>query len=60
MNLELHDREIKIRLTDRDADLLQAIANREHVPVAVLARMLLMRQLNKLPTRETIPVLLKN
>ncbi len=44
---DLHDREIKVRLTDRDAAFLQQLAVRNGVPVAVLARMLIIRGLNQ-------------
>ena len=47
MNKELHDIEIKVRLNESDADLLSAIARREGFPKAVLARMLIKRQLTK-------------
>ena len=48
MNSELHDVEIKVRLTNADADLLAAIARREGVAKAALARMLIKRQLRRL------------
>ena len=35
---DVHDREIKIRLTDTDADLLMATARKLGIPPAVLAR----------------------
>ena len=44
---DLHDREIKVRLTDRDAAFLQQLAERNGVPLAVLARMLILRSLQQ-------------
>lgn len=44
---DLHDREIKVRLTDRDKAFLQQLAARNGVPVAVLARMLILRGLTQ-------------
>jgi predicted DNA binding CopG/RHH family protein len=44
----MHDIEVKVRLTEADADLLKAIANREGLPRAVLARMLIKKELRQL------------
>lgn len=42
---DLHLQPIKIRLTMRDAELLEALASRRDIPVAVLAREIIVRAL---------------
>jgi hypothetical protein len=48
MAKQLHDIEVKIRLTENDASVLTAIARREGIPVATLARQLVKRQLRRM------------
>ncbi len=48
MKSDLHQIEIKVRLTSADADLLAAIARREGVAKASLARMMIKRQLRRI------------
>lgn len=42
---DLHIQPIKIRLTLRDAELLSALAARRDIPLAVLARQIIVRAL---------------
>lgn len=44
---DLHIQPIKVRLTLRDAELLQALAARRDIPVAVLARQILVTALEQ-------------
>lgn len=47
-NPGLHDVEMKLRLTEADAAVIRAIAEREGIKPAALARMLLKKQLRKI------------
>lgn len=47
---QLHTRAIKIRLIGRDAKLLEALATRRNVPVAVLARQIIVQSLENSQT----------
>ena len=58
MKPDLHVVEIKVRLTDEDADLLAAIARREGVAKASLARMMIKRQLRRIA--QPIPAIVAN
>lgn len=42
---DTHDREVKVRLTETDADLLMAVARKLGIPPAVLARSLIKQNL---------------
>jgi len=52
----LHDIEIKVRLTEEEADLLAAIARREGLARASLARQLIKRQLRRIQQPKPIDV----
>lgn len=43
----MHVIEIKVRLTESDAEFLKQLANRNDLPTAVLARMLIVRGLSQ-------------
>jgi hypothetical protein len=43
-----HVDEIKVRLTEKDAELLRVLAWRKDVPVAVLARSLIVAELSRM------------
>lgn len=44
---DLHTEEVKVRLKEKDRDLLEAIARREDVPPAVIARRLIVQYLSR-------------
>lgn len=44
---DLHSEEVKVRLKEKDLALLEAIAIREDVPLAVVARRLIVQHLSR-------------
>ena len=44
---DMHDAEVKIRLTDKDVGLLRALARRMGIPTAVLARSIVRQALHR-------------
>lgn len=52
MNSELHDVEIKVWVTEQDADLLRAMARRSGLKLSPLVRSMIRKQLNRFRLHE--------
>ena len=50
-----HNIEVKVRLAKRDAEMLRAIAARADMPRAVLARIMIVRALEKIQDEDSNP-----
>lgn len=48
---DMHDHELKVRLTKADMDVVRAIAAKQGMPAAVLARVYLKRALSEMDLR---------